>query len=132
MTDDLLEQLKKYKFDKQLKKIKSKLKNKTIIIYGTGLLFQKIVENYDLSDLNIIGVSDRKYTLEEEGSSSFGYKVIPIDKIVQYKPDVVLIATLKFLSIMDDLKRNTLKGLEVSVLPLVDRPFFTLLKEIFQ
>ena len=101
---------------------------------GIGQLHavHECLQNYDLSDLNIIGVSDRKYTLEEEGSSSFGYKVIPIDKIVQYKPDVVLIATLKFLSIMDDLKRNTLKGLEVFVLPLVDRPFFTLLKEIFQ
>ena len=130
--DELLEELKKYKFDKQLKKHNKKLKNKTIIIYGTGLFFQKIIENYDLSGLNIIGVSDRKYTSEEEGKEVFGYKIVPLDKIIDYKPDYVLISTLKFLGIMDDFKNNVFRGTKIKVLPLVDKPFLTLLKEIFE
>ena len=130
--DELLEELKKYKFDKQLKKLNKKLKNKAVIIYGTGLFFQKIKENYDLSGLNIIGVSDRKYTSEEEGKESFGYKIVPLDKIIDYKPDYVLISTLKFLGIMDDFKNNVFKGTKIKVLPLVDKPFLTLLKEIFE
>ena len=132
IMDELLEELKKYKFDKQLKKHNKKLKNKTIIIYGTGLFFQKIIENYDLSGLNIIGVSDRKYTSEEEGKEVFGYKIVPLDKIIDYKPDYVLISTLKFLGIMDDFKNNVFRGTKIKVLPLVDKPFLTLLKEIFE
>lgn len=130
--DNLLESLEEYKFKKQLEKLNKKLKNKTVVIYGTGLLFQKIKENYDLSNLNIIGVSDRKYTTEEEGRESFGYKIIPLEKIVDYKPDYILISTLKFLGIMDDFKNNVFKGTKIKVLPLVDKPFLTLLKEIFE
>ena len=130
--DNLLESLEDFKFKKQLVKLNKKLKNKTVVIYGTGLLFQKIKENYDLSKLNIIGVSDRKYTTEEEGRESFGYKIIPLEKIVDYKPDYILISTLKFLGIMDDFKNNVFKGTKIKVLPLVDKPFFTLLKEIFE
>ncbi len=130
--DNLLESLEEFKFKKQLVKLNKKLKNKTVVIYGTGLLFQKIKENYDLSNLNIIGVSDRKYTTEEEGRESFGYKIIPLEKIVDYKPDYILISTLKFLGIMDDFKNNVFKGTKIKVLPLVDKPFLTLLKEIFE
>ena len=130
--DELLETLKKYKFDKQLKRLNKKLKSKTVVIYGTGLFFQKIKENYDLSGLNIIGVSDRKYTSEEEGKEAFGYKIVPLDKIIDYKPDYVLISTLRFLGIMDDFNNNVFKGTKIKVLPLVDKPFLTLLKEIFE
>ena len=130
--DNLLESLEEFKFKKQLVKLNKKLKNKTVVIYGTGLLFQKIKENYDLSNLNIIGVSDRKFTTEEEGRESFGYKIIPLEKIVDYKPDYILISTLKFLGIMDDFKNNVFKGTKIKVLPLVDKPFLTLLKEIFE
>ena len=44
------------------KKLNKKLKGKTIVIYGSGLLFQKVLSNYDLSELNIIGISDRKFS----------------------------------------------------------------------
>ena len=47
--DNLLESLEEFKFKKQLVKLNKKLKNKTVVIYGTGRLFQKIKENYDLS-----------------------------------------------------------------------------------
>ena len=130
--DEQLEYLKSVHFDKQLKKKKKKLKNESVVIYGTGILFQKLKDNYDLSNLNIIGVSDRKFTDEQEGKDTLGYKIIPLDKIVEYKPDYVLIATLKFLGIMDDFKNNVFRGTKIKVLPLVDKPFMTLLKEIFE
>lgn len=130
--DELLEKLKEVKFEKQLLKMNKRFKGKKIIVYGTGLFFQKIKENYDLSNLNIIGVSDRKYTLDDEGKESLGYKIVPLDKIVDYKPDYVLISTLKFLNIMDDFRNNIFKGAKIKVLPFVDKPFFTLLLEIFE
>ncbi len=130
--DKELEYLKSVNFAKQLKKLNKKLKGKTVVIYGAGILFEKLKNNYDLSGLNIIGISDRKYTEEAEGQEHLGYKIIPLDRIADYKPDYVLISTLKFLSIMDDFKNNVFKGTKIKVLPLVDKPFFTLLKEIFE
>lgn len=130
--NEQLEYLNSVGFEKNLKKLNKKLKNKSIIIYGTGLLFQEVIKNFDLSNLNIIGVSDRKYTEIDEGKESFGYKIVPLDKIQEKNPDYVLISTQKFLGIMDDFKNNTFKGSKIKVLPLIDKPFFTLLKEIFE
>ena len=130
--DEQLEYLKKAGFDKQLKKLNKKLKNKTVVIYGAGILFKKVQKNYDLSNLNIIGISDRKYMTSPEGETDLGYRVISPDKITEYNPDYVLISTLKFLEILKDFRENTFKGTKTKVLPLIDKPFFTLLKEVFE
>ena len=129
--DDLLEQLETFKFDKYLKKLNRKLKNKTVVIYGAGLLFNKIIENYDLSNLNVIGISDRKFEREEECQEAFGYKIIPLEKIKDYNPDYILISTINYMPILDDFVHNLFKKTKIKVLPLVDKPFWVLLKEIF-
>lgn len=128
----MLEYLKQVKFDRQLKKLNKKLKGKTIVIYGSGLLFQKVLSNYDLSELNIIGISDRKYIEDDEGKKDLGYPIVPLTKIVDYKPDYVLISTLKFLEIMDNFIHKDFKGTKIKVLPLVDKPFWKMIKEIFE
>lgn len=130
--DEHLELLKKYKFDKQLKKLDKNLKNKTVLIYGAGIYFKKIKENYDLSNLNIVGISDKKFQLEQEGQEEFGIKIVPYDKIWELNPDVILIATLNTFNIYKSLKKgiNTNK-LKIKLLPLVDKPFFDLLAEVF-
>lgn len=130
--DEHLEYLESVKFDKQLKKLNKKMKNKTIVIYGTGILFQKLIKNYDLSNLNIIGVSDMKFTLDKEGENCLGYKIIPLEKIADYKPDYILISTLKFLGILNNFRNNLFKKTNIKVLPLIDKPFLSLLKEIFE
>ena len=130
--DEMLEYLKQVKFDRQLKKLNKKLKGKTIVIYGSGLLFQKVLSNYDLSELNIIGISDRKYIEDDEGKKDLGYPIVPLTKIVDYKPDYVLISTLKFLEIMDNFIHKDFKGTKIKVLPLVDKPFWKMIKEIFE
>ena len=132
VIDEHLEYLNSVKFDKQLKKLNKKLKGKTIVIYGTGILFQKILKHYDLSKLNIIGVSDRRFSLEQNGDNCLGFKIIPLERINDYEPDYVLIATLKFLSILDNFRTVIFKNTKTKVLPLVDKPFLTLLKEIFE
>ena len=129
--DEMLEFLKKVKFDKQLKKMNKKFKNKTVVIYGTGLLFQTIISHYDLSELNIIGISDKKYSISEEGDEELGYKIIPLDKISNYKPDYVLIGALKFLPIIYDFTSKQFKNTKIKVLPLADKPILQLLKEVF-
>ena len=130
--DEHLELLKKYKFEKQLGKLNKKLKNKSILIYGAGIFFKKIKDNYDLSNLNIVGISDKKYTLEQEGQEDLGYKIVPYDKILEFNPDYILIATLNTFNIYQSFNKKIKKeGLKIKLLPLVDKPFFELLKEVF-
>ena len=83
-------------FDKQLKKLAKKYEKKRIILYGVGKFFQVIKENYDLSCLNIIAVSDYKYqdckvlTFDED----LGYNKISPHGIAMQNPDLVLLAVI--------------------------------------
>ncbi len=128
---ELSKHLKKVNFEKYLNKLNKKLKNKTVIIYGTGLLFQCVKENYDLSGLNIIGISDIKYNENQEGQFFLGYKIIPKKNILNYKPDVVLVATLRYLRIIEDFEDKFFTNSNVKVYPLVKVPFLDLIREIW-
>ena len=131
MSADLREHLEYIKFEKYLNKLNKKLKNKSVIIYGSGSLFQYIKEHYDLSKLNITGVSDMKFTPEMEGQEFLGYKIIPKDKMTQYNPDVVLVSTLKYVSIIEDFELNIFNKTKTRVYPLARIPFWDLVKEIW-
>lgn len=131
MSGDLKEYLEHIKFEKYLDKLNKKLKNKTVIIYGSGSLFQYIKKNYDLSKLNIIGVSDIKFNSKQEGEDFLGYKIIPKDKMTSYKPDVVLVATLKYLGITEDFEINVFNKTKTKIYPLARIPLADLIKEIW-
>ncbi len=131
MSEDFKTYLDSIKYEKYLKKLKNKLKNKKIIIYGTGSFFKYIKENYDFSGLNIIGISDMKFDEKDEGKDFLGYKMIPKNKIVSYNPDYILVATLKYISIVEDFEVNILNKTKIKVLPLARMPFLKLIKEIW-
>lgn len=132
IVDIHLKILEDVKFEKQLKRLNKKLKNKKIIIYGAGTFFEKVLKNYDLSNINIIGVSDSKFAPQQEGELYLNYKIIPFDKILEYEPDYVLISTLKFMNILNDFRNEVFHKTKIKVLPLVDRPLFDLVKELFE
>ena len=46
---------------KQIDKLAKKFKNKKVVIYGAGIYFQIIKNNFDISKLNIIGIADKKF-----------------------------------------------------------------------
>ena len=103
------EHLKQCKFDKQYKNLVKRLKNKTVIIYGTGIMFETINSNYDLSKLNIIGVSDIKYYLGQEGDLDFGYKIIPAESIKNYDMDAILLGVQKYDDILENFYEDFLE-----------------------
>ncbi len=78
---------------KQFEKLKRKYKNKRIVLYGAGIYFEEVRKNFDLSQLNIIAVSDIKYkdiqklTFDEE----LRYNIISPCKIHTLNPDIVLL-----------------------------------------
>jgi hypothetical protein len=119
------------KLEKHLEKISKKLKDKKVVIYGVGVFFQVINAYYDLSKLNIIALSDRKYTTHVEGEKFLGYPVCGPDEIKGLNPDYVLVAIRFFINIIEDLEDNTLKKSKIKVRPLIRKPFMELLSEIW-
>ena len=131
MSEEFKKYLEKSKFDKYLLKLNKKLKDKKIVVYGAGSFFNYIKENYDLSKLNIIGISDLKFDEEQEGQECLGYKIIPKNKIASYNPDCVLVATLRYIGIIEDFELNLFKDTKIRVYPFVRMPFWNLVKQIW-
>lgn len=129
--NEFLSYLESINFEKHLDKISKKLKNKKVVVYGSGVFFQTINTYYDLSRLNIVAISDRKYAKHEENEQAFGYTVCGPDEIRELKPDYVLVATRFFINIIEDLEGNALKKSKIKVRPLIKKPFMELMREIW-
>lgn len=125
------EHLKNCKFDKYYKKLVKKLNEKSVIVYGTGSMFRHVLERYDLSKLNIIGISDKKYHKNQEGSEDFGYKIIPVNSLENYEPDYFLIATQCYTGILLGMAAELFKDKKTKAIPLVRVPLLKILKEIW-
>jgi hypothetical protein len=124
--------LEQYDFGKNLKKLEKKLKGKKVVIYGgAGIIFQTISTFYDLGGFDVIGISDRKFAMDDAPAESLGYKTVAPDKIKDLNPDYVLVATKFFINIIEDLEYNLLKGTKIKVKPMIKKPFWTLWKEIW-
>ena len=124
--------LQKIKFGKHLKKIEKKLKNKKIVIYGTGCLFQLIYDNYDLSNLNIIAISDKKYCGNREDLFfKDKFKIVTPEEIDDLNPDYVLVGTLYFVKLIDIIENNILKNKNIKVKPLINKPFWEVFNEVW-
>lgn len=125
MTENFEKYLETVNFKKQFYNLCRKLKNKRVVIYGCGQLFDFIYNNYDLSNLNIIGVSDLKFTEKQENETYLGYKIILKSKIQSENPDYVLIASMQYVSVIKNFDIN------VKLKPLVRKSFLDVLKEIW-
>lgn len=102
----LLEYLKNNKFNKQLENLKKKLSGKKIMIYGAGKMFEEIVKNYDLSGLNIIGVTDIRFQSPQPENEIFGYKICYYTNFLNEDFDVLLIATKIYDGILKEYKNE--------------------------
>lgn len=71
-------------------KILNKLKNKRVIIYGAGKFFRNL--DFDFSQLNIVGIVDKKFTIEERGNSFHGLTIIPYQYLNHNDADFILLA----------------------------------------
>ena len=98
--------------------LKNKIKQKKVVIYGTGLLFDVMQKNGCFDNINVLAVSDLKYQ-NENITEDKGYKTVVKECIRDLKPDYVLVATKKNTNIIKELKKNELKGTRIKVLPLI-------------
>ena len=93
--------------------------------------FQAIKKHYDISDINIIGISDRRFEGHEPNEECFGYKVYAPSELKDLNPDYVLVATKMYIGIIEDLYYDTLKDTKIKIKPLLKKGLFTLIKEIW-
>ena len=89
--EELIKFLQKKNFQKRIDKLAKKYADKKVMIYGAGMGFIAVKENYDLSKLNIIGVADKKFDNDGE---FMGYKTYESDSFMSQKPDIVLIGII--------------------------------------
>ena len=123
--------LKDVNFDKQFKRLQKKLKGKSVVIYGTGQLFQYIHEKYDLSTLNIIAVSDGKYSENDKGQEFLGYKIVPITDVAELNPDYVVVAILNYVDIVYNFERIVFNKIKTKIIPLAQKRLRAIIKEIW-
>ncbi len=127
--NNMLDYLNKIGFKQSLEKKVKKYKNKKIVIYGAGSFFEVINNNFDLSQLNIIGICDKRFDANYQNEMFLGYKVIKYDDLAKCMCDCILVSTLKYIPIIDELSK-IVKNKKLA--PLVNRPIKELLIEIFR
>ena len=93
MTENLNEILIKNK--QYIRNLKEKLGQKKVIIYGIGKFFNLLNSSGLFSDLNIIGICDKNYLLEDSNHEKFGYKMIAFENLTAYRPDYILVTVQK-------------------------------------
>lgn len=115
---DLTKFLEEHNFEKRFKYLIKKLQNKKVLIYGTGKLFKLVSENYDLKSLDIIGLCDNKYLIDEFGQIENNYKIIPKSFINDIDFDAILICAKEYQSIFTRLKKSLKHKLILPLVPL--------------
>ena len=127
-----LNYLYEFKFDKTLPKLAKKLNGKTVVLYGAGTFLELIKKYFNLSELNIIGISDKKFENHGENDEFLGYKVYAPDEIKGLNPNSVLVSTKLYVDLLEDLMYKTFKHTKIKVEPLVKKPILTLIREIWK
>jgi len=87
--------LKEYNVQENINELADKYKNKRIVLYGAGQYATTLLENYDLSKLNIIAIADKKF--EQESCENFyNLKCIAPFELANINCDVILISNFDY------------------------------------
>jgi len=81
--------LSKNKEQEYINHLAVKLKDKKLLLYGYGMICQLIMANYDLSELNIVAISDKKFE-DSNDTEINGIKTVTPDKLSTVDFDIVL------------------------------------------
>ncbi|OGI21008.1 MAG: hypothetical protein A2287_06205 [Candidatus Melainabacteria bacterium RIFOXYA12_FULL_32_12] len=104
---------------KRIDQLAKKYKGKKAVIYGAGILSSVIFDNYNLSDLNIVGVADQKFFGSDEEFK--GCKAVAPYDMAEINPEVIIIATYNTGNVKDFIKEEILP--DVGKIPI--EPFVT-------
>ncbi len=119
------------KFEKTLPKLVKKLEGKTVVLYGADEYLELIKKYFDISGLNIIAVSDRKYENGYQGDF-LGYRICAPKEILDLNPDYVVLSSKNYIDEFEYLYKEILRDTKIKIKPLVKKSFVDLLKEVFK
>ena len=121
-------------FQERINKLAKKYKNKKIIIYGAGVLFQVICDNYDLSGLNIVAVSDKKFKKEEVfyTKEHHNYRAISPFLLEDMDFDLIIVANYNPLRLIKYLKTDMFYDTKITAVPFVKKGLRESFKELFK
>ena len=108
---DILGYLKAVHAQRQINKLARKYKNKKIVIYGAGEYFQILKNNFDLSNLNIVGIADKKFETSKD-SNPTQYLALAPEELKEFDLDVILVALYDDTSLCDYLEYQLLINTE--------------------
>ena len=91
----------KNKFQTKLDLWEKKYKNKKIVLYGCGLLFDEIVNSYKIKDkLNVVAVCDVKYE-SEKPDTYLGFSTIKPSELKSFDYDVLIFTVFDHLTCLN-------------------------------
>ena len=108
---NILGYLKAVHAKRQINKLARKYKNKKIVIYGAGEYFQILKNNFDLSNLNIVGIADKKFETSKD-SNPTQYLALAPEELKEFDLDVILVALYDDTSLCDYLEYQLLINTE--------------------
>ncbi|CCZ51251.1 TPA: hypothetical protein CPT90_09235 [Candidatus Gastranaerophilales bacterium HUM_3] len=108
---NILDYLKAVHAQRQINKLARKYKNKKIVIYGAGEYFQILKNNFDLSNLNIVGIADKKFETSKD-SNPTQYLALAPEELKEFDLDVILVALYDDTSLCDYLEYQLLINTE--------------------
>ena len=132
MKMDFKEYFKKYNAQKRIDKFAKKYAGKKVVLYGAGYFANDLFKNYNLSKINITGISDLKFEYDDAGEY-IGYKKIAPSELPNLEFDVLCITAYddelikEFLE--DELFEN--KNMEFKVETLIKLGLFDYIKKLF-
>ena len=103
-----LEYFEKNNIQKYIDNLAKKFMGKKVLLYGYGLVTRILLENYDLSKLNIVAISDRKF-LGCDIKQVQNFELVSPNKIKLCDYDLILISLKQFDNIKKSLRHKGLK-----------------------
>ena len=131
---DFLEFFQKSKAQEQIDKLAKKYKNRKIVLYGAGIYARSLTQNYDLSKLPVIGISDRKFS-NEDTDTCFGYKTIKPEELKNLDFDLLIVTAQDYNAMKESLEDNTFYNTQnegIKIIPIIKKSFWQRLIEIIE
>lgn len=121
--------LKSINFANILENLKKKYANKKVVLFGTGVLLDAILDNYNVSEyLNIIGVSDKRVEDKEENATYKDFNLYKPFSLRALSVNVVLDTSVLFEKSAKFLRQNFYVKKSVEISPMIQIPFVDKLK----
>jgi len=103
---------------KYIETLSKKLKDKKILLYGAGLMAKVLLENYDFSGLDIVGICDKRFENAGSEDSFYNIKTFNPNELENIDFDVILFTLKECKKIKHVLKLNGINKKMVSAIKL--------------